>query len=255
MSASSSVPASTTVWFVSGGSRGIGFGVVDAIAVRPNTLVYATARDPPTAYKLQELAARRSNVRVLQLSAASDAEHAAAVKLVQAEAGRVDVLLANAGIASVDALQRTDALDVDKLREHFEVNTVGVVRLFTALAPLLARSARPKFVVVSTVRGSLGLQGNYAAAPGTIYGLSKAAVNFFTLRVHVEHPHLIAFPLQPGWVQTDMGNAVAVASGKEKALVTVEESVAGITRLIDEATRETHGGKFWNAIDGKELPW
>ena len=58
-----------------------------------------------------------------------------------------------------------------------------------------------------------------------------------------------------GWVQTEMGNAVAVASGKTEAPVTVEQSVAGIVRLLDESTRATHSGKFWNAIDGSEVPW
>ena len=190
--------ATATVYVISGGNRGIGYGIVEKIANRPDSLVFATARDPAKADKLQQLAKQHSNVRVVKLSVDSDAEHAAAAKQVEAEAGRVDVLIANAGIANIDGWQRTEVLSLDKLREHFEVNTVGPIRLFQAFFPLLSRSSNPKFVVVSTVRGSIGLQINYAAAPGTIYGLSKAAINFFTQRVHVEHPNITTFPLQPG---------------------------------------------------------
>ena len=193
--------SSTTVYFVSGANRGIGFGIVEKLAARPNSLVYAAAREPAKADKLQQLAKQRGNVRVVQLSVDSDADHAAAAKQVEAEAGRVDVLLANAGIAPTDAWQRTEILSIDKLRDHFEVNTVGPIRLFQAFFPLLGRSSQPRFVVVSTIRGSIQMQANYATAPGTTYGLSKAAVNFFTIRVHVEHPTIITFPVQPGQLQ------------------------------------------------------
>ena len=186
------------VYFVTGANRGIGYAVVEKIAARPNTLIYATTRDPFKADKLQQLAKHHSNVRIVKLSVTSDEDHQAAAKQVEAEAGRVDVLLANAGIASADAYQRTEAVAVDKIREHFEVNAVGPIRLFDALFPLLTRSSNPKFVVVSSVRGSIALQANYTSTLTTIYGLSKAAVNFFIIRVHFEHPNITTFPLQPG---------------------------------------------------------
>ena len=58
-----------------------------------------------------------------------------------------------------------------------------------------------------------------------------------------------------GWVQTEMGNAAATAVGKKEAPVTLEQSVAGLLKLVDESTRATHSGKFWNAVDGTEVPW
>ena len=56
------------------------------------------------------------------------------------------------------------------------------------------------------------------------------------------------------WVQTDLGNLGAEAFGYEKAAITVEESVGGMVRVIDAATRETHGGKLWS-WEGGEVPW
>jgi len=252
---SSPAPASTTVYFITGASRGIGFGLAERYASRPDTLVFAGARDPSKADKLQQLAKQHKNVRIVQLAVTSDADHQAAAKQVEAEAGRVDVLLANAGISSADASERVKNVALDGLREHLEVNTVGPIRLFDAFFSLLSRSSQPKFVVVSSTLGSVETSAKYPDFSVASYGASKAAVNFLTQRVHIEHPNIIAFPLCPGWVQTDMGNAGAATIGLKEAPLTLKDSVDGITKLVDEATRETHSGKYWSAPDGSNLPW
>ena len=51
--------------------------------------------------------------------------------------------------------------------------------------------------------------------------------------------------IQPGWVQTDLGNKGAVLFGVEKATVTVDDSCDGMVKLLDSVTKESHGGKFW----------
>jgi len=250
-----SVPISTVVYFITGANRGIGYGLTERLASRPRTLVFAAARDPTKADQLQQLAKQHSNIRIVKLSADSDADHAKAAKQVEAVAGRVDVVIANAGISNPDAYQPVEKLSLDKLREHFEVNAVGPVRLFGALFTLLDRSCQPKFVVVSSGLGSVARQADFAGFHVGNYGASKAAVNLLTQRVHVEHPAIIAFPLDPGWVQTDMGSAGAGVAGMKEAPLTVEQSVDGITKLVDEATRDTHSGKFWSAENGTEIPW
>ena len=202
----SSVSSSTVVYFITGANRanGIGFGLTEELAKRPNTLVYATARDAAKADALQQLAKKHSNVRVVQLRVDSDADHQAAAKRVEAEAGRVDVVIANAGISNSDAYQPVEKLSIDKLREHFEVNAVGPARLFKALFPLLSRSSKPIYTVVSSFAGSVGYQTNLPKFYVANYGSSKAAANFLVQRIHVEHTNITAFPIHPGWVKTDM---------------------------------------------------
>lgn len=56
------------------------------------------------------------------------------------------------------------------------------------------------------------------------------------------------------WVQTDMGNNGAVLFGLEKAAITTKQSVEGMIKVFDVATRETHGGKLW-VWDGRQVPW
>ena len=167
--------SNTVVYFITGTNRGIGYAVVQKLAARPNTLVFATARDPSKANELQQLAKQHKNLRLVKLSVLSDEDHKAAAKLVEAEAGRVDVVLANAGIANDEGLVRTDKLSVDQLRQHFETNTIGPVRLFDAFFPLLNRSANPKFVVVSTAAGSIAYQAHIPSFPTAHYGASKVS--------------------------------------------------------------------------------
>ena len=255
MTSASPLPSTTVVYFITGASRGIGYGLTERLAARPNTLVYAGARDPSTADKLQQLAKQHNNVRVVKLSVTSDEDHVSAAKQVEAEAGRVDVLLANAGISNADAYERVEKLTIDKLRENFEVNAVGPIRLFDAFFTLLSRLSDPKFIVVSSFAGSIGYQSNLPTFYVSNYGASKAAANFIVQRIHVEHTNMTAFPIHPGWVQTEMGNAGAAIAGMKEAPMTLEQSVSGILGIVDKSTRATHSGKFWNVEDGGVVAW
>ena len=249
------VTPNTVVYFISGANRGIGFGLTERLASRRDALVYAGARDPAKADKLQQLASKHPNVRVVKLAVDSDADHTAAAALVQSEAGRVDVVLANAGIAEADAYELTNSQTIDKLRQHLEVNTIGPVRLFNAFFPLLSRSSNPKYIAVSSVIGSIASQPAMAGFRTANYGSSKAAINYILQRIHVEHPTITAFPLHPGWVQTEMGNAGAKSVGMQEAPVTIEQSVTGILKAVDTSDRASHGGKLWDVIENKEIPW
>ena len=60
--------------------------------------------------------------------------------------------------------------------------------------------------------------------------------------MHAEDPWLNAFAMDPGFVQTDMGQAGARGLGLENAYLTVEESVGGMMDRLAESTREKHGG-------------
>ena len=58
-----------------------------------------------------------------------------------------------------------------------------------------------------------------------------------------------------GWIQTDGGNKSAVKLGLKQAPVALADCVPRVVALLDTATRESHGGKFWSTDADKELPW
>jgi NAD(P)-dependent dehydrogenase (short-subunit alcohol dehydrogenase family) len=70
---------------------------VTALAARPDTLVFAGARNPAGATELRALAEERHNVHVLQLTSADETDNRAAVAEIERVAGALHVVIANAG--------------------------------------------------------------------------------------------------------------------------------------------------------------
>ncbi|BGP02928.1 short-chain dehydrogenase/reductase SDR family protein [Rhodotorula toruloides] len=246
-----STSASQTVYLVTGAARGIGFALVSSLVKRPQTVIFAGVRDVNKADALNALAKDASNLHVVRLESGSVEDAKAVAKTIEETTGKLDVVIANAGISEGYG----DVVDVAPavFERHFQVNTIGPLVLFQAVASLLAKSSRPQFAAISTAPASLT---NLMPMRMTAYTLSKAALNFLTLRINEEHEkdNIASYAISPGWTQTDMGNAGARAFGLEEAPVKLEDSVAGILKIVDGATREKTGGKFWD-YTGDELSW
>jgi len=249
----------TTVYLVSGANRGIGLGLVTALALRDNVVVFAGARNPAAATDLQELVKKFSGkVHIVQLTSCDKGGNEAAVEEIRSIAGRLDVVIANAGIA----LFYGSALDTpaDQMRDHFEINVVGTLILFQASYPLLkASTPSPRFIPISSAAGSI-TEGSAFPAGVLAYGSSKAAENYLARKLHFEHEGLICFPMNPGAVATDLSKiACEQDEGMQQFLklhpvMPVEKTIKGLLAEIDNATREKSGGQFVN-FDGVRRKW
>ncbi|GAA5842962.1 hypothetical protein JCM11251_002946 [Rhodosporidiobolus azoricus] len=240
-----------TVYFITGANRGIGLGLVKALSDRSDVLIFATAREPKKADALNALAKEKGNIEVVQLEVTSEESAATAAQVVEDKVGKVDVIIANAGISEEAAYGPLLEQPLDTYRRHFEVNTLGPVILVKAFVSLLSKGENPRFLLVSTGGASFGLA---YPMPITPYSVSKTAANFFALKVHQELTNITTLALSPGLVQTDMGSFGADFLGLKEMAITVESSVEGIVKLADVANRETHSGKFWD-YTGEVLPW
>jgi norsolorinic acid ketoreductase len=80
-------------------------------------------------------------------------------------------------------------------------------------------------------------------AHGFFYEVTKAALNYMMRRIYVENEWLTAVALQPGWVQTEMGNFATKCVGMDSAPMKVEDSVAGCLKVIDAASRQKYAGE------------
>ncbi|KII86764.1 hypothetical protein PLICRDRAFT_43431 [Plicaturopsis crispa FD-325 SS-3] len=245
--------SSPTVYLISGANRGIGLGLVTLLAHREDVVIFAGARNPSAADSLQALAKQYpGKVHIVKLTSGDKDENAAAAAFVEKTAGRLDVVIANAAIGKyIGPVHETPA---QELRDHFEVNVVGTHVLFQAVYPLLKTGPAPKFVVISTIAGSVTIGptipfGMYA------YGSSKAALNWFTRKVHFENENFVSFAVHPGSVATDTAlHTCKILGVPSESLIAVDESAKGIVDLIDKATRSETGGAFVS-YDGKPLPW
>ncbi|KZO92405.1 NAD(P)-binding protein [Calocera viscosa TUFC12733] len=247
---------SPIVYLVSGANRGIGLGIVAQLAARENTIVFAGARNPASAKELHALETKYpGKVHSIKLSSADEADNKAAAAKIKQVAGQLDVVIANAGISN--SYIPSEQVSLDAMREHFEVNVLGPLVLFQATYQLFKASTdTPKFIVVSTAASSIAV-GTKFPLPVVAYGTSKAAVNWLTAKMFWEHPGLIAVPVHPGGVKTDM-SAFAVELIPEIGsfpMITVEESAAGILRVVDAAKRDEEAGPKLASYDGTVLPW
>ncbi|KAM7198844.1 hypothetical protein V8F33_004858 [Rhypophila sp. PSN 637] len=266
--------AGNTVYLVTGANRGIGAGIVTALLKRPNSTVIATARDlskfsssPVNSLPDGAIASGSKVIPFLLDEARPEISSSTLGARLEAEQGitSLNVVIANAGSSSgfYDVLNT----DAEGVTYDLNVNAVGVVKLFKAVWPLLdaptseGTKKEKKFVVISSSMGSMGClmaeaEATGQMAPGVAYGMSKAAVNFFCVRVAGEFKGrgLLVGVLHPGWVKTDMGQSFADAAGYSGEIPTdVPSSAKGILERIDALTPEISGHFF--SYDGKPLPW
>jgi norsolorinic acid ketoreductase len=154
-------------------------------------------RNPATATKLKGLpTGQGSSLIVVKIESVSETDPAAAIEEVKKQGiTALDIVIANAGISQV--FPPVHEVHLPDLLEHLQVNVFGVIQLFKAVRPLLLAAKTPKFVTLSTSAASLS-EMELRNFPNSVYGTSKAALNYITLKTHFENPTLIAFPLDPG---------------------------------------------------------
>jgi len=226
---------------VTGGNRGIGFEIARQLG-RRGAQVVLTARDrkagEAAAAKLRDEGLK---VQSLPLDVTEAAGAKALADALERDFGRVDVLVNNAGIMSKSD---APALEVgaDVVRELFETNALGSLRVAQALAPLLRKSDRGRIVNMSSGMGALeGNDGGWAA-----YRLSKTALNGVTavLAAELKPDRIAVNSMCPGWVRTDMGGPNAtrdVAAGADTAVWLALDAPQSLT------------AKF--VRDRKVIPW
>ncbi|KAF5691916.1 ketoreductase [Fusarium denticulatum] len=245
-----------TYVLITGCNRGIGRGLVEKYIARPNHVVVAAVRDPTAKTSKELLHATKgtdSRCILVKIDSASETDALEAMSTLERDHGveKLDLVIANAGISKF--FGTAEVTPVVEMMDHFKINSVAPLLLFQATWSLLHAAKAPKFVTISSGAGSLGFMENLRVE-NTAYGSSKAALNFITRRIHFEKPDLVAFSINPGWLQTDLGNHAAQSSGLSAAPVSVQDGVNGIVSVIDGATREVTSGRFLS-WENNEIPW
>ncbi|MFI6713511.1 SDR family oxidoreductase [Nonomuraea sp. NPDC050478] len=184
------------VALVTGASRGIGAAVRDRLAAA-GTLVGALDLDIGEPQDPAQVAAFTCDVR--------DPEAVeAAVRLVEQELGPIAIAVNVAGVLRHGPLAQ---LGEDDLRELFEVNALGVIRICRAVAGPMVRRRQGAIVNVASNAGHVPRVGLAA------YGASKAAVIAFTrhLALELAHAGIRCNSVSPGSTDTAMLSALTSA--------------------------------------------
>jgi NAD(P)-dependent dehydrogenase (short-subunit alcohol dehydrogenase family) len=229
------------VALVTGANRGIGREVARQLAERGYEVLLSARDGEKASAAAAELAeGTGAVVRALTLDVADPASIAAAAEQVQADPGRLDVLVNNAGIGSDFGVSGVDP-DFDKIQAALETNFYGAYRLTIALLGLLRKSEHPRIVNVSSGMGGVAEMGGWS--PG--YRVSKAALNAMTriLSTELAGEGFLVNSACPGFVNTDMGGPM----GAKKP---VKDGAAGIVWLATLPDDGPTGGFF---RDGKPV--
>lgn len=231
---------------VIGASGGIGGALVRALADARLSTLHALSRRPVAATERIEPGA----IDLLDEGSIAAAARALArdvpLRLVVAATG-----VLHDGVLQPEKTMRS--LDADHLARGFALNTIGPALLAKHLIPLLPRSGRSVFAVLSARVGSIGdnrLGGWYG------YRAQKAALNQVvrTLAVEVRrtHPETVVVALHPGTVATGLSAPFRGNVGTEK-LFTPEEAARHLIDVVEGLTPADSGGFF--AWDGQPIAY
>jgi NAD(P)-dependent dehydrogenase (short-subunit alcohol dehydrogenase family) len=234
-----------TTTLITGANKGLGFETARRLVEAGHT-VYVGSRDAERGRR----AAERLGARTVLVDVTDEASVAAAAEAIEADGG-LDVLVNNAGVEGrtpdggvVGAADVTGAM----MREVFETNVFGMVRVTHAFLPLLLRSTAPVLVNVSS---GLGSMAHVTAAgtpmyayPGVAYPASKAAVNMLTVQYAKAFPGVRVNAVEPGYTKTDLNANTGIQ--------TVEQGAEIIVRMAQVGPDGPTGGYF----DAQgPLPW
>ena len=236
----------TDIALVTGANKGLGREIVRQLAQLGMT-VYLGARDQAKGMEAAAELASEGEVRFVQLDVTDENSVKAAVARIDAECGRLDVLVNNAGVSS-EIGTPVPEITAAQMRTTYDVNVFGVVTMISHCVPLLRKSANGRIVNMSSRAGSLTAlsapESRQRKMGALTYSSSKAALNALTL---IYSEALKADGIQvnsatPGRVPTDI-NATAYEQGNRTVADGVKTPVFLATLPPGSFTGEFRGSE------------
>ena len=183
---------------VTGGGRGIGKGIVIALAEAGAKVAFTYKSSAAAAEELvKELSAKGYTVRAYQSDAVSTASAIEVVDTVVKEFGRLDILVNNAGITKDGLLMRMSEADWDAVLDN---NLRSVFNYTKAVCRTMMGQRSGKIINITSIVGVTGNAGqsNYAASKAGIIGFTKSIAKELGSR------NITVNAIAPGYVETDM---------------------------------------------------
>jgi NAD(P)-dependent dehydrogenase (short-subunit alcohol dehydrogenase family) len=226
---------------ITGANRGLGLEMARQY-LQAGWQVMACCRSPQSAAELNTLAASsEGRLRIFDLDVKQVEEILRFPSRLQDQP--IDILVNNAGILKpFDG--NLDSASAEAWLESFQVNTIAAALMAKSLVEQICAGQSKIIANITSTVGSISLASD---TKYLFYGASKAALNYVSksMAIDLKPRGITVVAIHPGWVKTDMGGA--------NALLTAEESVAGIRKVLDTIGLE-QSGVFCN-YKGEVIPY
>jgi 3-oxoacyl-[acyl-carrier protein] reductase len=216
------------VALVTGGSRGIGRACCEALAEHGATVVVNYVKGEAAAREVADAITKAGGKAEIQGFDVADPKACeAAIEDISKRHGRLDILIANAGIAIDGLLLRMKDDDLDRL---FQVNVKGALACARASMKTMMRAKTGRIVFMSSVVGEMGNVGQtaYAASKAALIGAAKSIGREYASR------NVTVNVVSPGFIDTDMTSNMTDAM-KEQLVKIVPLGRTGTAREVAAA--------------------
>ena len=196
------------VALVTGGSRGIGKAIAEALARRGATVMVADVAADLASTTAAGIVASGGSAEAVPFDVTDQASVDSGVEGIMSRHGRIDILVNNAGITRDQLAMRMKRAEWDAV---LSVNLTGAFTCSQAVLRPMMKQRSGRIISISSVVGQMGNAGqaNYAASKAGIIGLSKA------LAREVASRNVTVNVVAPGLIDTDMTRALPEAVQKD----------------------------------------
>ncbi|MFC8394559.1 MULTISPECIES: SDR family NAD(P)-dependent oxidoreductase [unclassified Streptomyces] len=214
-----------TIALVTGANKGIGYEIAAGLSALGWSVGVGARDEQRRADAVAKLRAAGADAFGVPLDVTDDESVTAAARLIVERAGRLDVLVNNAGVAG-GWPEEPSAIDLETVRRLVETNVMGVIRVTNAMLPLLRRSAQQRIVNQSSHVGSLALQTTPGVDLGGIsgaYAPTKTFLNAVTIQYAKElsGTNILINNACPGYVATDLNGFSGTQPPEQGAAIAV----------------------------------
>jgi NAD(P)-dependent dehydrogenase (short-subunit alcohol dehydrogenase family) len=189
---------------VTGSSSGIGYETALTLA-RNGFLTYATMRNLAKSDNIKSVTDKEKlPIRINQLDITDDGSVNNAIRTIVSEAGRIDALVNNAGYGLGGAFED---LSIQEIKDLYETNVFGIVRVTQAVLPTMRRQQSGIIVNLSSGAGIVGYPGSssYVSTKFAVEGLSES------IAYELEPFGIKVVLIEPGFIKTNFANSMIIA--------------------------------------------
>ena len=178
---------------------------------RNNFATYGSVRDLSKAERIQEITNREKlPLKIIRLDVNEDESIRIGIQKIISESGRIDILINNAGYGMFGPIEE---ISIKEIKEQFETNFFGTIRLIKAIVPIMRKQRNGTIVNISSMVGRFGVPLNaaYVSSKFALEGLSES------ISFELEEFGIKVILVEPGVIQTDFFQNLKIKGNDTKS--------------------------------------